>query len=83
MKLQNELNPLIERLQKIADKIPPYAQELQASGNFKNFEIRLAWDCLKAVTSTTTICDWYDKYNCNDTHITTLAKAALKSVYHF
>jgi len=81
MKLQNELQETINRFNKIADKIVPYAEQLKASGDYKNFKIRLANDCLRAVYKSSEICDWYDKYDCNDSHITTLAEKALDAVY--
>ena len=81
MKLQNEFNNVVEKLKKVKDKIPPYAKALKENGEYKDFETRLANDCLKAVISTAEICDWYEKYNCNDKHIDTLAKKALKEVY--
>lgn len=81
MKLQNEYENVLSRFKAIADKIPPYAEELKASGNYKDFETRLAWDCLRATTKSDEICEWYKKYNCDDMHITTLAKKALKEVY--
>ena len=81
MKLQSELNNVIEKLTQIKDKIPPYARALKITKEYNDFETRLAWDCLRTVISTDTICDWYKKYNCNDNHITSLAKKALKAVY--
>jgi hypothetical protein len=81
MKLQSELNNVIEKLTVIKDRIPQYAEELKNNEGYNNFETRLAWDCLRAVMGTSTICDWYKKYDCNDMHITSLAKKALKAVY--
>lgn len=81
MKLQDELDNIVNKLQLIKDKIPPYAEQLKANNNYKNFENRLAWDCLRAVCKIEEICSWYEKYNANDSHIETLAKNALKTVY--
>ena len=81
MKLQSELMPLKERLSAILPKIQEYAPSLKASGEYKDFETRLAWDCLRAVTRSSVICEWYNKYDCNDSHIDTLAKQALRMVY--
>jgi hypothetical protein len=80
MKLQNELNGLIEKLETIKTKIPPYAEQLKNTGGYKNFENRLAWDCLHAVVPVSVICEWYTKYDCNDEHISTLARKALNVV---
>lgn len=80
MKLKNELNFVIEKFKKL-ENLKEYAEELKAEGNYNDFETRLAWDALRASVGTNTICKWYDQYNCNDKHITTLAKRALKEVY--
>lgn len=81
MKLKAELNGLIKKFSEIQDKIHPYALELYAFGEFNDFETRLAWDCLRSVVDSSTICSWYETYGCTDDHITSLAKAALRSVY--
>lgn len=81
MRLKKELPELVEKLKAIKEKIPPYAKELKASGNYKDFEVRLANDCLKAVVPNAELCGWYDTYQCHDSHITTLAKRALAEIY--
>jgi hypothetical protein len=81
MKLNKELPYVVKEFKKIKNKIPPYAEELKKEGNYKDFKTRLAWDCLYAVIPINTVCNWYDEYNCNDNHVTTLAKKALKQVY--
>ena len=77
MKLAPELGLVVEKFKQIRN-LESYAEELKKSGNYNDFETRLAWDCLRLTVPSSTICEWYEKYNCNDTHITTLAKAALK-----
>lgn len=79
MKLANELNFVIERFKSITN-LDNYAIILEERGGFNNFETRLAWDCLHATVPSSTICEWYDKYNCTDDHITTLIKKALQIV---
>ena len=81
MKLQQELIPLQKKLATILPQIKEHAEHLKVKQDYKNFETRLAWDCLRAVTSSGEICGWYEKYSCNDEHIGTLAKNALKAVY--
>jgi hypothetical protein len=81
MKLQNELQNVVDKMEEIKEKIGKHAIALKESGKFKDFETRLAWDCLYAVVGSNTICEWYKKYDCNDSHIETLAKKALKKVY--
>lgn len=78
IKLQAELSLLVSKLQCIEELIKIDAKKFRKQGDF---ETKFALHCLRAVTSDETICEWYDKYNCNDDHITTLAKRALKEVY--
>lgn len=62
-----------------AGKIKEYAPKLKASGKYKDFERRLAWDCLNAFIGSAAICDtYYNKEGLNDDHITTAGKKALK-----
>ena len=77
MKLAPELGLVVEKFKQIRN-LESYAEELKKSGNYNDFETRFAWDCLRLTVPSSTICEWYEKYNCNDTHITTLAKTALK-----
>ena len=77
MKLKPELDLVVAKFKQIRN-LEEYAETLKKSGNYKDFETRLAWDCLHAVMPSSTICEWYEKYDCNDDHITTLAKTALK-----
>lgn len=79
MKLKNEIPFIKESFSKLTT-LSEYAKTLKASGNYKNFETRLAWDCIHATISSEIICNWYDKYDCNDDHITTAAKAVLKEM---
>jgi len=77
MKLQPELDFVVEKFKQIKN-LEEYAAQLKKCGDYNDFETRLAWDCLRATIPTETICSWYDKYDCHDNHITTLAKTALK-----
>lgn len=81
MKLQAELNGVVEKMEAIKDQIAEHAVKVKESGNFNDFETRLAWDVLSAVVGTSVICEWYKKYDCHDTHIGALAKRALRQVY--
>ena len=82
MKLKKELNGLIDNYQALpAGSIEGYSEALRDEGGYKDFETRLAWDLLRIVKGTSWICNLYDQYGCNDKHITTLAKAALRAVY--
>lgn len=80
MKLQKEFEFVKIQFQNNLYKIKEYAPKLKESGQYKDFEVRLVWDCLRAFVGSGTICLWYEKYDCNDTHITTLGKKALKEL---
>ena len=80
MKLKSLLPEVIKRLEvlKRHSNVFEYREALKASGNYNKFEVRFAWDVCHAVFSTKEVCSWYDKYGCNDDHITSLFKAACK-----
>ena len=80
MKLKTELVFVISRFEENSEKIKEYATTLKENVEYNNFEKRLVFDCLRAFIGTKNMCEWYDKYNCNDTHIFTLGKAALKEL---
>lgn len=77
MKLAPELDFVVEKFKQIRN-LETYAANLKKSGVYDDFETRLGWDCLRATIPTETICEWYEKYECTDDHITTLVKKALK-----
>ena len=81
MKLKPELDRVIKEFQCIKHLIPEHVKLVKQEGRYKDLETRIAWDCLRAVMGTKWICNLYDQYDCNDDHITTLAKKALKTVY--
>lgn len=80
MKLKNELKFTVKKIKGITN-LKEYAEDLKVNGDYQDFETRLAWDVLRATVGSNTICKWYKEYNCNDKHIDTLAKKALKEVY--
>lgn len=80
MKLKAELENIKQAFKANINQIMAYALCLKAHGGYNNFETRLTWDCLRTYIGTETICEWYDKYGCNDTHITTAGKAVLKEL---
>ena len=80
MKLQNELDFVCARFKTLRG-VPEYAAALKESGAYNDYITRLAWDLLRLTVRSDTICQWYVNYKCNDTHITTLAKRALRDVF--
>lgn len=80
MKLQAEKEFVKKQFADNLEKIKNYAPKLKASGNYNDFETRLTFDCLRAFVGTSTLCEWYEKYNCNDKHLGTLGKTVLKEL---
>ena len=80
LKLEKELPEVLKRLEilKRHSNVFEYREKLKASGNYKCFEVRFAWEVCHAVFSTKEICKWYDVYGCNDGHITSLFTAACR-----
>lgn len=58
-----------------------YTNNIIASGNYKDLATRIAHDIKNATIPPSEVCRWYDEYDCNDTHITTLFKKVLKESY--
>ena len=81
MKLKNEYDYIYKQFNDHIDRINEYAPQLKASGQYKDYEVRLVWDCLRAFVGSGTICLWYDRYNCNDQHIFTVGRKALKELH--
>ena len=82
MKLENEKQFVLNQMRKLdAEKVKAYAENVKASGDYRNFETRITNDILAACIPVSVRCDWYGKYNCNDTHITTLAKSCVNEVF--
>ena len=80
LKLEKELPEVVKRLEvlKLHSNVFEYREKLKASRNYKCFEVRFAWEVCHAVYSTKEICKWYDEYNCNDGHITSLFQVACR-----
>lgn len=55
-----------------------YVQRLKSYNDYFDIELRVAWDLGRMLVGSETICRWYNEYQCNDTHITTLFMRALK-----
>lgn len=78
-----KLSKLVPEMESRFSRIPnlrEYAAALKSSGEYRVYETRLAWACLRCAFKTSEICGWYDKYGCQYTHITTAAKAALRNL---
>lgn len=80
MKLKNELPEMIERFSKFKDIVLEHAKKVKLSGEYKDFETRVTWDCVRAAYKSGEVCDLYKKYDCHDSHIDTIARIALRSI---
>jgi hypothetical protein len=80
MKLKSELENVQRVFSEHIDQISRYAPELKKSGDYEDFGTRLATDCLYAFIGTETMCNWYEQYGCNNSHISTLGKTALRNL---
>lgn len=80
MKLQQEYEITKSKIAAIKTQIIEYIPKLKESGQYNNFETRLAFDVLRVIYPSSVICDWYGKYDCNDKHIETLIKRCLKDL---
>lgn len=80
MKLQDELKFVESKMLELSQKcdLQGYTEDLKKSGEYNDFETRLSNDIIHAACGTKYLCSLYDKYGCNDKHITTLAKQAIK-----
>ena len=80
LKLEKELPNVIERIEILKSKtdVIAYREKLKASGNYNNFTVRFVNDVKYAILSPAEVCEWYDKYQCTDKHITSLMITACK-----
>lgn len=83
MKLSAEEAYVTECFEKNKHKIAAYAERLRKHGTYKDFSVRLSMDLFRSFVpdTTSTMCQWYEKYNCNDDNIVALAKKVTKKYY--
>lgn len=82
MLLKNEIETIKEKIISFGvQKIKDYSIKLKESKQYNDFETRLSFDILRAIDSNCEyINELYKKYNCNDIHIETLMRKALKEL---
>ena len=80
LKLEKELPNVIERIEILKSKtdVIAYREKLKAKGNYKDFTTRFVNDIKYAILTPSELCEWYDKYQCTDKHITSLMITACK-----
>lgn len=82
MKLKSLLPEVVSRFNTIPrETLIRHISKVKTSKNYRDLKTRIAWDLLHATFTASEICDWYDAYKCNDSHITTLAKEALNKAF--
>ena len=80
LKLEKELPNVIERIEILKSKtdVISYREKLKASGKYNNFTVRFVNDIKYTILTPSELCEWYDKYQCTDKHITSLMVTACK-----
>ena len=85
MKLDPVYPDIVNRFQYVkktnADAWQKYVKSVIAEHKYNDLLTRIAWDLLRYVYTSGTICEWYDKYNVHDSHITTAVKKAYVEVF--
>ena len=79
LKLQPELESVTAKFAANKGAILDWAKQLRESGDYNDFETRLAAECKYMLIGVPTVCEWYDKYDCNDSHVNNLIKIALRN----
>lgn len=62
---------------KTKDSYPAYLAQVKAKHEYHDLLTRVSWDVLRCCFTPAQLCDWYDRYDCNDTHMTTAARKAI------
>ena len=82
MKLGKEIPYVTEKMRELSSThdLVKYVEDVRKSGNYKVLKNRIACDLIRAACGSTYLCELYDKYGCNDSHITALALRCMKDV---
>lgn len=75
---QSVLNRFKELKETKYDVLLEHIKIVKESHEYYNLESRIAHDCGRHLFPPSERCKWYQKYQCNDTHIKTLFVKALK-----
>lgn len=75
---QKEYDLFIDLLNCKKDKIEKYAKDLRNIGEYKVFARRFAFDMLYYLLGSNLICEWYEKYGVNDSHLERFAYTCIK-----
>lgn len=82
MILSKEIPYVTEKIRELssAHDLTRYVEDVRKSGNCKVLKIRIANDLIRAACGSAYLCGLYDKYGCNDSHITTLALKCMDNI---
>lgn len=61
------------------EEIEKYAKRLRATGDYNDFARRLAFDLLYYLLGSNLICEWYEKYGVNDSHLERFVYTCIKN----
>ena len=64
-----------------ANMLEDYIKEVAIHGDYKDLFVRIPNDVKNTVFEASEVCEWYDKYGCNDNHITTLFRKIIQEIY--
>ena len=82
MILDKEIPYVTDKMKKLSEThdLAKYVDDVRKSGDYNVLKNRIAWDLIKASCGSVYLCELYDKYGCNDSHIITLALRCLGNV---
>lgn len=82
MILSKEIPYVTEKMKELSSThdLVKYVEDVRESGNYKVLKNRVAYDLIRAACGSTYLCELYDKYGCNDSHITTLALKCVDNI---
>lgn len=83
MKLQNEYEYAKQMaVNKITDEeLYNYTLQLKHHRYVHHLDVKVIHELRYVTMPLATVCEWYDKYDCNDEHITELYKRIIKENY--
>ena len=64
-----------------AKTLEDYVKEVATHGDYKDLFVRIPHDIKDTVFKASEVCEWYDKYDCDDRQITTLFKKIIQENY--
>lgn len=63
------------------DKCLAYIEQVRASGEYQNFEVRIVHDFLRYALDGAYVMSLYEKYGCHDSHLFTIGKKVFNKFF--